>query len=349
MTEYAETLDWLLEDNYPLTKYNTLLNIIEKDGHDSEVQESLEAMLSTNPVAAILKHQNPDGGFLKKEWLERAESKMRGYNMRYIMAEYYPKYKSTIWQSRFLAEAGVPKEDSRIQLLGNYILEKIYNHERGFMYDDSAIACVNADMVWALLKWGFENDQRVKHAFDIQAKYQRFDDGEWVPPKEWPYFGLKGSCYGANSCITSIQLFLRVLTVVPKSYFTPEALDIKEKAMEFFKKHGVLEREIAKNYSKSLASYRHHRVHPTLEFTSPHIVYTDAIEVITNLLKLGMNVKLLESGINYILSRETENRRWILENTKSSMYSSWGRKGVENKWVTYRVVLMLKHAGKLMI
>ncbi|UCE12410.1 MAG: hypothetical protein JSV04_09445 [Candidatus Heimdallarchaeota archaeon] len=336
MGEFTQTVEWLLEDSYPLTKYNTLVHILDTDSSDSEVQESLQGMLTSNPIRAIFNHQNKDGGFFQEKWVET-------YNPYWVNARYLPKYKATTWQARFLCEAGVPKTDPRIQKLGNYILETMYTPEQGFYKDK--LACVNADIVWALLSWGFGNDSRVKKAFDIQARYQRFDDGDWQPPEEWPYKGLKGHCYGPNSCIVGIMQFLRTLTVVPDSYLTTELEDLKRKILGFYQKHGVLERNIVKKYSKSLGSYRNHRVHPNNELTSPFFGRNDVVEVITNLLKLGMKTESLHDGIDFVLSKQTENQRWILENTKSGMYSSWGKKGKENKWVTFRVLFMLKLVG----
>jgi hypothetical protein len=45
----------------------------------------------------------------------------------------------------------------------------------------------------------FLEDERVKRGIDWIVRYQRFDDGGFVAPKDWPYAKATG-CFGKHSC-----------------------------------------------------------------------------------------------------------------------------------------------------
>lgn len=339
---FDSTIEWLLEENYPLTRYNTLRCILDKEEDDSEVKGSLVMMMDSRPVSTIMKHQNEDGGFMNQSWFARAQTE--SYR-RAIRWGYLPKYKATIWQVRFLAEAGVPKKEPRIKALAEYVLKYVYEEGRGFF--DDFLACVNGDMVWALCKSGFGQRPEVRKAFELHVRYQKYEDGDWVPPKEWPYEGKQGRCLGPCTCYVGLTKLLRAMTVVPKSYWTKKAIEARRNTIDFFLGHGVIRRKWKQAFSKSLPSYRKHRTTPLLEFTAPIGALSDPIEVTTNLLLLGVGASELDEAINFVLSKRNMKGRWVMERTLSPMYSSWGKKGQENKWITFRVMRMLKLAGRL--
>jgi hypothetical protein len=347
LNEFSSTIEWLIEDNHPMTKYNTLKVLLERPDNDSEVQKSLSKMMSTRPIGSILKNQNEDGGFFKKEWLKDSFYKrtISDSLSQLVKWGYIPKYKATIWQVRFLAEAEVPSSDTRISRLGEYVIKTVYEEEHGFF--DGVLACVNGDMVWALCKFGFGNRPEVRKAFNLHVDFQKYENGDWTPPEEWPYYGKKGHCFGPCTCYNGITQLLRAMTIVPKSYWTKSAKNARENTIQFFKFHGVIRRDWKQTFTKSTPSYAKHRTTPILLFTAPIGAQSDPMEVATNLLMLGVKTDVVEEAIEFVMSKATKKNRWKLEATHSPMYSSWGKKGSENKWITFRVLKMLKLADKL--
>ena len=71
MEDYSEVVQWLLEENAPHVRYNTLRHIIRCPLDDAKVIESRERMMESPPVSKILVKQNPDGGFLQKSFVKR--------------------------------------------------------------------------------------------------------------------------------------------------------------------------------------------------------------------------------------------------------------------------------------
>lgn len=342
MGNYKDLVDWLLEKDNPMVKCNTLIELLGRRLNERHVKETLGRMMVSPPIINILRKQNKDGGFLRDSYVKR-------YGLQSARFGYLPKYKATIWQAIFLAQAGIPKDDPHIKALGEYILKNTYDKKNGFLFKGDVGVCLNSNMIWALCNFGFEDHPEIKKAFDFQVHYQRFDDGAWIPPKEWPYSGKQGHCWGPLSCYIGITQFVRAMTVVPSSFWSKDAFKAKESAIKFLVSHGVIRRRWVWKFSKSLPCYKSHRTEPDLRLQAPLTFGSDPIEVTTNLLKLGVKYTELDEAINYVLSKQNQRGRWILERVPSSMYGCWGKVGTENKWITFRALRMLRLAGRLHI
>ena len=330
-------IEWLLEETNPLVRYHTLTELLDRPLNDPDVRESLTGMINSPPIHNIFRKQNDDGGFLQETQVKRWG--------KWAQFGYLPKYKATIWQAHFLAQVNIPKDNSRIQKLGEYLFKTTYDKETG-KFGLDIMTCLNSYIIYALCKFGFEKRPEIEKAFNFQVQYQRFDDGEWIPPKKWPYNGEEGHCWGPVSCYVGITQFVRTLTVVPDSLMTKEAAVVKERAITFLLGHGIIRRKWEMKFRKSLPCYRNHRTEPDLNLWAPMTFLLDPIEVTSTLLQLGVPASNVEEAITFILSKRKENNRWVVEKVPSAMYGSWGKKGEENKWVTFRALKMLKLAGR---
>jgi hypothetical protein len=217
---FSDVVDWLLEEDEPHVRFNTLRNVLRCPPDDLEVIEARARMMESPPVSRILAKQNPDGGFLQE-----AVSRRRGYEEARV--GYAPKHKATTWQAVFLAQAGIKGDDPCARALGEYILENSYSEELGAFGRKTdrksgsrleRIPCFIGNMVHALCSFGFEGDPRVRSSFGFLVKHQRFDDGGYKPEKEWPHFGRTDRCWGGHTCYWGVTKFLRAMTVVPENY-----------------------------------------------------------------------------------------------------------------------------------
>ena len=70
----------------------------------------------------------------------------------------------------------------------------------------------------------------------------------------------------------------------------------------------------------------------------------DILQILETLLFFKVRDKAIDDVIKFILSKKNDNGRWCLEGTasSSSMYGKLGEKGEESKWITYRVINLLK-------
>ena len=343
MEGYGDVVQWLLGEDAPHVRYNTLRQILQRPQDDPEVIEGRERMMESPPVSKILAKQNPDGGFLQ-------ESFVKSQGIKSARVGYSPKHRATTWQALFLAQAGLTGDDPRIRALGEYILENSFNEELGAFgwrterktgSRPERIPCFMGNMVHALCAFGFGGDPRVRSNFEFLAKHQRFDDGGYKPQKEWPHFGREDRCWGGHTCYWGVTKLLRAMTVVPESYWTDEARGAKRKGVEFVLLHRLM--WSSRNPSKPMIPGRN----DPRTLRAPLSYQDDVIEIASTLLRLGVKDPAVDETIDYVLSKRTERGRWILEATPNNMYTTWGKPGEESKWVTFRAMRMLALAGRL--
>jgi len=190
-------------------------------------------------------------------------------------------------------------------------------------------------MVWALSKLGYYSDYRVQDSIKWLLKYQRFDDGDFTTPDEWPYRGRVDRCFGKHTCYIGCTQSLKAMTVIPKKDRTPEIEKFIQKAIKFillhkiYKKSHGKERPIRKEYG---------------ELVFPSYYFDDILQIIDSLLVFGVKDKAIDDTIQFILDKRQPSGKWLLERTirPSAMHAKLEEMGLESKWITYRVLDVLK-------
>ena len=328
--------NWLLDEVNPSVRYFTLVNLLEKPKSDKNVVECKKYIMQTDPVKKILAHQQPDGSFLTPNLAKKSPT---------IVAKigYQPKYKGTVWQAIFLAQLGVVEDDSRIKKLCEYILNtnyfsdlevfglNFYKSERRL----TTVPCYVANMVWALSKLGFFNDSRIQNSIKWILKYQRFDDGDFKTPDFWPYRGRADRCFGKHSCYIGCTQTLKAMTVIPVKNRTKEINKFIEKAVGFILLHKIYKKSRGKPGPIK-------REYESLTF--PSYYYDDILQILDTLLELKVKSIAIDDAIRFILEKRQESEKWILECTirPSALYAKFEEKGTESRWITYKVLSMLK-------
>jgi len=336
-----DTLDWLLEEDNPSVRYLTLVDTLHKSESDKEVIAARKDVMSKGSAAKILSHQNPDGSFL-------SQSMIKTYGEDGARSGYLPKYRATTWQAIFLAQMCADKNDGRIKRLCHFILDTNYSAEygvlgffrelKGSLYF-VVIPCFVANMVWALSRLGFYQDRRIQDSIKWLLKYQRFDDGDFKTPREWPYRGNRDRCFSRHSCYIGCTQALKAMTVVPEADRDIEIDSFIQRAIDFILLHRI--------YRRSRGNYQPIRKEYEL-LVFPLGYYDDILQILDNLLFFGVKDLAIDETVNAILEKRNERGRWLLEKTirSSAMYSGVEEKGEESKWVTSRALGVLrKHAG----
>ena len=83
LEDYGEVAQWILGENAPHVRYNTLRHVLRRPRKDPEVVESRVRMIESPPVSRILSKQNPDGGFLHESFVKRWRYKSARGQVRY--------------------------------------------------------------------------------------------------------------------------------------------------------------------------------------------------------------------------------------------------------------------------
>ncbi len=190
-------LNWLLEEENPSIRYFTLTSLLGRTQDDLEVKKAKLSIMTEGLVPKIMEGQNEDCSW--------------GDPMRF----YRDKYKGTAWTLLILAELGADPDDPGIRRACEFILSHSQESiQGGFSYDTSektgtglpggVIPCLTGNMVFSLVKLGYQNDPRVTQAIQWITTYQRADDGILQSPKRELYDRRK-MCFGAHSCHMGLQ------------------------------------------------------------------------------------------------------------------------------------------------
>nr|MDO8080502.1 nitrogen fixation protein NifH [Candidatus Freyarchaeota archaeon] len=338
-----EVLDWLTDRSNPSVRYYTLKNLLGKSESSSEVREAKELIMHEGVIPSILSHQNEEGHFPSREIIEKY-SKRPGpgtfwgkllYGEDVERFGYLPKYRATIWQLLLFAELGADGSDTRIKKTCEYVLKTCYNNDGLFTIMGANILapCFHGNMSYSLLKLGYTEDPRLEKALQILFDCQRFDDGVFKTPKEWPYRGSRDRCSGNHSCYAGCSKGLKAVAAYPKEKWDRRVKEYIERGSEFFLKHHVY--KSSHNPEKLLRN----RID---EITFPSFIYSDFLEILDVLLELGVKDHRMNDAVELLKSKQLGNGRWKLDSIVSNMYTKIEEKGKESKWATYRALNALK-------
>jgi hypothetical protein len=321
----ADPTSWLLENDAknPGVRYFALRDLLDMGQGETEVREAQEAVMSKGPVPVILDAQNPEGFWVQP------------------LGGYSPKYQGTTWQILILAELGADPAEERVRRGCEYVLRHSVAKNGAFAagqkpVPSNAIHCLNGNMIYALLRFGFGDDPRVQGAIDWIA---RAITGEG----EFPYLksGTTGPSFSCSvnlgqSCGWGANKALRALAAIPKNERSPLVDRAIAVGVEF-----LLSRDPAEsNYPFT------ERVSSTwFKFGFPMSYWSDVLETTTVLVELGYGKdSRLNRAFKYILDKQDEHGRWLLENTLNRMWVEIEKKKEPSKWVTLRALRVLYQA-----
>lgn len=326
----GDALPWLLEEDNPGVRYLAMRDLLGLQKDDPELAVARRIAHQQGPIANVLNKMETDGYWMKSG---------PGYG---------PKYKSTVWSLLLLAQLGASvTEDARIQTACNYYLDHALASGGQFSYNaepSGTIDCLHGNMCWSLLELGC-NDLRLASSFEWMA---RTVTGEGLAPatdRKAPlrYYAYKcGPLFacGANSkqpCAWGAVKVMMAFGKMKQESHTPLIDAAIQAGVEF-----LLGTDPAK------ADYPNgQNDHPSRnwwKFGFPVFYVTDLLQIVEALTALGYgNDPRLENAINLILDKQDQNGRWVLEYDYSSKtWRSYGKLNEPNKWVTLRVLRVLK-------
>jgi len=319
-------LPWLLERDNPSVRYLALTEIMGLPAGHPEVIEAKAAIMERGTVPEILSRQKKGGYWETQEDF-------------YVQT----KYRGTIWQVIILAELGADGRDERVKKACDFLLARSQDRQSGgFSYRGSSagggfhsvvIPCLTGNLVWSLLRFGYLSDPRVEQGINWITTYQRFDDGEDAPPKGWPYI-KREPCWGKHTCLMGVVKSLRALGEIPEERRTPEISRTIEKGAEYLLRHHLFKR--SHDLSKPAKP-------KWVKFGFPTLWNSDALEVLTLLARLGYRDARMEEAVDLVLSKQSDQGRWLLENTfNGRVQVNIELKGKPSKWVTLNALRALR-------
>jgi hypothetical protein len=322
----SDPIEWLLEEDNPSVRYFALTDILEKEENNKEVKSTKEKIMIEGVVPKILKKQKEGGYWVNPENF-------------YV----YTKYKGTVWSFIALAELNADGNNSQIKQTCEYILKSSQDRESGGFSvrgdansggtHNQVIPCLTGNMIWALIKFGFLEDPRVKQGINWILKYQRFDDGIKLAPKGWPYERYK-NCWGKHTCHMGVVKNLKALTEIPPDKRSDEIKDFIRNAVEYMLQHRIYKQ----SHNMDVVAKQE-----WTQFGFPLLWKIDALEVLDLLTKLGYKDDRMQDAIDLVVSKQEMNGRWLLEKSfNGRVQVNIEQKDKESKWITLFALKVLK-------
>ncbi len=287
MTKSA--IDWLLEDNQPAVKYLTLIQLLHKPSSDPEVRSAKEAITETGWAKDILSRQTVEGYWGTDRSL------------------YRPKYVSTNWMLLILSDLGLTKDYPQIDKACQRWMEFFATGDGGFVGSNKGGAehghvCTTGNTARALVKFGYEDDPRVKRAFEWFVEYQAEKGG-------WSCFDVGTPRKGRN--IDSWEP-LSAFAVYSRQKWTRSMKSAVEKGAEYF-----LEREL---------HIQGDRYEPWYRFHYPVHYYYDMLVGLDFMTALGYaDDRRMEFAVSLLKKKRRSGGKWNMDSVHPDPESPQGR------------------------
>jgi hypothetical protein len=322
-----DPIEWLLaeDENNPSVRYFAVRDLLDRPESDAQVRQARSAIMRTGPVPAILDAQEPEGYWVKSG------------------SGYSPKYRSTVWSLLILAELAAHLDDDRVRRGCDYLLDHGRAQNGAFSayrkpVPSGAFHCLNGNMVFALQRLGFADDPRLREARDWLA---RSIVGEQPITYYASAVAAPGFACGVNGglpCAWGANKAVRALLDVPTGARDSLVQSALEASAEF-----LLSRDPA------VADYPYTERVSTTWFKPgfPLSYWSDVLETVSNLVRLGYGEDpRVRNCIEWVVDQQGKDGRWKLKNDlNGKMWVDIGKRGKPSKWVTLRVLKVLKATG----
>jgi hypothetical protein len=321
---HDDPLPWLLEPENPCVRYLTLTGLLDHPADDPEAVVARQAILAFRPVRRILDAQWPEG-----YWMHPGVG-------------YSPKYKATVWQIIFMAAMGVPRCEAVTRAI-HYVLAHGRLPDGRFSARQDAkgtILCLNGNLLRAMTWFGHADEPRIldaRRALVAQIAADRFCCRYNAPAGSRPSRMSDGlpCAWGAIKALGALALPAAARTLAAAR--TPEEQAAIQQAVDFLLAHDLVTADYP---TATEPSPLWHKLGFPLGYAS------DVLEALQVLLLAGVPADhpRLQAALSSVLARQNDRGRWVLEHTPGKTWTSFGPKGKPNKWVTLRVLRVLRQA-----
>jgi len=317
-----ETQDWLLGPENPGVRFWALQHLEDRPLDNPDVREAQEVVMNTPCVKAILKAQKSEGHWKRYE------------NM------YEPKYRATTHNLLLLAELGakrVPAIEKAIEHLflfqrnsGHFLIE-MPKTEKGKASIVKDGCCLDGNILYYLIHFGYLNDERTEKLIDFQVDYHSEDVGGWKC-RAFPID--KSKVFPVNCYMGGVKM-LRALARIPKKQRSSDLDQIIDQEIEIILENGIF------RYLRNPDGSRKEKA-GWKRFGFPLFYQSDVLEALDTLTELGVKDERMQDSIDLVTSVEQDGK-WLLKNTyNGKMLCEIDQKNKPSKWITLRAARVLK-------
>ena len=277
------TMRWLLEETQPSIRYLALTELMGRGESDPEVAAAKKLIRSTGWAADILSSRIPGAGW--KDGVARRRGPTGARTEAPTL--YRPKYVSTNWMMLVLSDLGLTRSDPGIAELCEHWMDGFATRAGGLGGSSTGTPhyCVAANMARALIRFGYDDDPRVRKTMEWLARVAHAKGG-------W-------SCWGPGRNLDSWEA-MSAFAEYPREKWTEEMRGCVERGAEFF-----LQRQLYQQGRRYAPWYRfHYPVH----------YYYDLLVGMDFMARLGYaGDPRMEYAIQFLHSRRGRTGRWNLD------------------------------------
>lgn len=318
-----DVVEWLLEPKNPSVRFWALQHILDKKPDELEVREAQEAIMKTDCVKRFLAAQESDGHWGKREDM------------------YNPKYAATTHNLLILAELGtkrIPAIDRAIEHMflfqrdSGHFLTDLPKTERGRASVVKDGCCLDGNVLFYMVHFGYLDDPRVQALIDFQVDYYDREDGGW-PCRAFPIDSSK--TFPVNCYMGAVKV-LKGLSRIPDEKMSRSVRRIIDHYVEI-----VMENQIYK-YLRGPDGRRKEKA-GWKRFGFPLFYQSDVLEALDVLTEFGVKDERMQESIDLVISTRRDDGRWLLKNTyNGKMIYDIEEKGKASRWITLRAARVLK-------
>lgn len=225
---------------------------------------------------------------------------------------YVPTYSSTLWTLVLIADMACSyKKDHFIKPL-MIMSDYLYDEDNGIYTIKKShfpIPCLNGNLIYLHSFFGSGDWERTDGVIDFFSKYQRFDDGDYKTPSDYPYFSNK-SCYGKHSCYWGVVKLLKGLSFIPKKRRSVNAKKLIGDCIEFILMHSVC------FSSHNPDQFLHAMIN---KLTFPNMYTADFLEALWLLKREGIRSDKMKRALDLLKDKMNNDGLWEVERPMSRM------------------------------
>lgn len=317
-----DTVEWLLGPEDPSVRFWALRQLEDRPIDDADIQEAQEIIMNTPCVKTILKAQKSEGHWEKYEDM------------------YLPKYRATTHSLLILAELGAKRVLEiekgiehlfQFQRNSGHFLTEFPKTEKGRASVVKDGCCLDGNILYYLIHFGYLNDERTERLIDFQVEYHSDDVGGW----KCRAFPIERSKVFPENCFMGGMKVLRALARIPKEKRSGDIDRIIEQEVEIILENGIF------RYLRNPDGSRKEKA-GWKRFGFPLFYQSDVLEVLDTLTELGVKDERMQDSIDLVISSQKDGK-WLLKNTyNGKMYCEIDEKNMLSKWITLRAARVLK-------
>lgn len=249
------------------------------------------------------------------------------------LKHYSPIYSTTLWTLILLADIGCPPQEKKILKPLETIKEHFFDRDHKIFTIGKShfpIPCLNGNMIYLLQYFQHGNMELLNGVIDFFAAYQRFDDGDYNTPKEFPYYSNR-SCYGKHTCYWGVVKLFKGLSFILPQKRSKNATILIGNCIDF-----ILEHEVC--YSS------HHKsnfLHTNIKkLTFPNMYQADYLEILWLLKREGVVDVKLKRALEFLRSSMKPDSTWQIERPIKNLIIPF-KKSHANEFITQRATEVL--------